>query len=154
MNAKERKEAVRQEAAKELRAILKPGDTVQSILRHVSRSGMNRNISFTVVKKDEVKNLDNLIATVLDYRRSSDGSLSVGGCGQDMGFHVIHLLGYALFGEEAEHGDTPKAQKLRRALLENDRFYYTQGGRPAPDPSKPSRVWFGRSGYALKHRWI
>ncbi len=72
----------------------------------------------------------------------------------DMGFHIVHSLGYALYGDEASKGTGKEANALRRALLKADPFYYTQGGAKAPDPNKPGREWFGGSGYAFKHRWL
>lgn len=45
------------EARKRLKEVLKPGDTVYTILRHVSRSGMTRHISLVhlYVEKEKIR---------------------------------------------------------------------------------------------------
>jgi hypothetical protein len=94
------KEAEKQEAIDHLRKILKPGDRVYGIVRTVSRSGMSRTIDFYTFQAgdrcDRVY-LSGWIATALDYKRTEQGALKVGGCGMDMIFHVVYSLGYVLF---------------------------------------------------------
>jgi len=84
----------REDARKELLAILKPGDTVYCVLRHVSRSGMQREISLLT---KGMRNIDWYAERVLEMRRGKHDGLVVGGCGMDMGFHLVSNLGYALF---------------------------------------------------------
>jgi len=151
-----------EEAKAKLRKWIKPGDTVYTILDHVSSSGMSRDIRVLLLSCEKGKAVDlhpnYAVATVLSYPRAKRGDgMRVGGCGQDMGFHIVHSLGYALFGEEAEHGATKAAVKLRKAIYNADKFYWHQGEegpRVAPDFTKPDRKWFGAAGYALKHRWL
>lgn len=146
------------EAKAQLRKWVKPGDTVHTILDHVSRSGMSRDIRVILLKGGEALYPNHSVAVALGYSRASKGDgLRVGGCGMDMGFHIVHSLGYALFGEEAEHGTTKAAAKLRKAIYNANKFYWHQGEkgeRVAPDFTKPDRKWFGAAGYALKHRWL
>jgi hypothetical protein len=151
------------EARAQLLKWIKPGDTVYTVLDHVSRSGMSRNIRILLLKCDENGKTYDLhpnhsAAVVLGYSRAKKGDgLVVGGCGMDMGFHVVHSLSYALFGHEAEHGTTSEAAELRKAIYEADKFYWHQGEkgeRIPPDFTKPDRKWFGASGYALKQRWL
>ena len=98
------------EAKAQLRKWVKPGDTVHTILDHVSRSGMSRDIRVILLKGGEALYPNHSVAVALGYSRASKGDgLRVGGCGMDMGFHIVHSLGYALFGEEAEHGTTKAA---------------------------------------------
>ncbi len=89
----------KQETAREsLLKILKPGDTIYTITRHVSRSGMMRRISAFVVKNGELIDLDWQIAqTGLFKRHHTDEGLVIDGCGMDMHFHVVHMLGSALY---------------------------------------------------------
>ena len=144
-----------QEAFDTLRKMLKPGDTVHTILDNVSRSGMSRDIRVVVLRDGEAMHPNYSVSVLLGYPRAKRGDgMRVGGCGMDMGFHIVHSLGYALFGQEAEHGTGAAADALRAAILATDRFYFEQGGQKAPDPNKPGRVWFGGAGYALKHRWL
>jgi len=83
------------ESLEYLHEYLKAGDKVYTILRQVSRSGMSRHIS--VLTKDNY-DITYLVAKVLGERRNdSDGGLVISGCGMDMGFEVVHRLGYTLF---------------------------------------------------------
>jgi hypothetical protein len=93
------KQIMRDEALAYLREILKPGDTVSCVLRHVSRSGMSRRIDFYKSEGGEMLYLTGRIAHVLDMRVSdaSGGGLVVGGCGMDMGFSVVYNLSSALY---------------------------------------------------------
>lgn len=138
-----------------LRKMLKPGDTVHTILDNVSRSGMSRDIRIVVLRDGEALHPNWSVRVLLGYPSAKHGDgMRVGGCGMDMGFHIVHSLGYALFGQEAEHGMGKEANELRKAILAADTHYFTQGGKKAPDPNKPGREWFGGAGYALKHRWL
>jgi len=80
---------------------------VYCILRHVSRSGMRREISFYVKDAEgDLRLLDGLIHEVLTdskgkayYPRVSKGDgLKVDGCGMDMGFSVVYNLSSILYG--------------------------------------------------------
>ena len=147
--------AERAESFANLRKWLKPGDTVHTILDHVSRSGMSRNIRVVLLKDGEAFHPNYAVSVVLGMSRAKHGDgIVANGCGMDMGFNIVHNLGYALFGEEAEKGTGPEADALRAAILKADPHYFTQGGAKAPDPTKPGREWFGGAGYALKHRWL
>ena len=137
---------------------LYPGRTAYTVLKHVFASGMSRRIAVLAPRclgkgLEEIINISGPVSIVLDNRWCDDDSVYVSGCGMDMGFHLVHNLGYCLFGKEASEGTTKAATRLRRDMLEANTSYYTQGGNPAPDPAKPGRVWFGGAGYALKHAW-
>lgn len=93
-------QTAKQEAADQLRKWLKPGDTVYTILRHVSRSGMQREISLYVKTPDGMQWLDGYARHVLGLRVGKREGLVIGGCGMDMGFELVYQLGYALFGRE------------------------------------------------------
>lgn len=101
-----KKEKIEQkaEAKRYLLDYLKGGDTVYTVLNHVSASGMSRRISCYIAKIDDngrpyIYNITYLVARVLDCRRNQhDGGLVIGGCGMDMGFHVVNSLEYAIFG--------------------------------------------------------
>lgn len=153
MTAKETEKA---EALDELRKQLKPGDTVFSVLRHVSRSGMSRRISFCVIRKGQPYWLDYNIGRALEYSRPSNGDgLRVDGCGMDMGFSVVHNLGYALWGALVRAGGSKAtALRARMAKVDTIRHYLCQGGAKMPPIDKPADVWFGAAGYALNHRWM
>ena len=94
----------RTEALARLHEILKPGDTVYTVLRHVSRSGMMREISVIGPNNEDITWH---VMHVGGYRRSDKtGGLRVSGCGMDMGFHVVYNLGRAMWpdGTPDPHG--------------------------------------------------
>jgi len=87
-----------EQARERLLELLKPGDRVYCILRHVSRSGMMRRISPVIIKGGCTMNLDNWVGAVLDWPSAGTGEgIKVDGCGMDMGFHLIYSLSSVLF---------------------------------------------------------
>jgi len=110
---------------RELRKLLKPGDEVYTILRHVSQSGMSRNIDTVIAKKGQIQNITNLVADACGSSKSKAGSIKIGGCGMDMGFEIVYRLGCSLWpkGTRKPHG--------------------TRNGEPDH-----------AGGYALVHRWL
>ncbi len=97
----------REEAKTRLLEWLKPGDTVHTILEHVSSSGMQRTIRLVVLKVDDNGkpyalhpnyNASQLLGIRQANKRAGDG-LVVRGCGMDMGFHLVYELSGALFGD-------------------------------------------------------
>lgn len=103
---KKEKIQMREEAKQYLREYLQGGSKVYTVLNHVSSSGMTRHISCYITKLDDdgkpyIYNITYLVGRLLDYRRNKNtGGLVVGGCGMDMGFHVVNSLEYAIFGIE------------------------------------------------------
>jgi hypothetical protein len=103
MSKKYSKEEV-EKARTRLLELLKPGDKVYCILRHVSRSGMLQLISPVVFEKNEPGesgypfHLDNPVAAVLGWPSKGTGEgIRVNGCGMDMGFHLVYSLSWVLF---------------------------------------------------------
>jgi hypothetical protein len=123
-----------------------PGAKIYTCVKHVSASGMSRRISLYIVcpttrtndrgRKEtthEIVDITGSVAHVLDYKRHKDGGVVVGGCGMDMGFHVVYNLGRVLFPKGAplaftSHGrrhQAKQAAKLagKRATTETDGGY-------------------------------
>lgn len=127
MSKTEEKAREKRDAITVLLEVLKPGSRVYTVLRNVSRSGMQREISLVIVdpRDNELFTLDYLVARALDYRLGKHGGLVCGGAGMDFGYHLVHNLGRALW----PHG-TPKPHGKRN-------------GQPDRD-----------GGYALKHQWL
>lgn len=92
-----------EEAMQNLREWLKPGDTVYLILRHVSRSGMQRSISPIVFLGGDTNNPRYLywnVSKALGWREDREReAVKVDGCGMDMGFHLVYELAAELFGQ-------------------------------------------------------
>ena len=123
------------EAREELRKMLKPGDTVYTVLRHVSRSGMSRGIDCYVMQDGEPRWVSRLVhrATGFSFDKKRD-CLRVGGCGMDMGYHVMMNVSYAI------HGHSDKGDDAKEA-----------GEKGRPFTPRPGHY---RAGYSLKHRWL
>lgn len=118
-------------ALDDLRSMLKPGDTVYTILRHVSGSGMTRHISVLVLRNSERLYLTYAVAKALGEKLvESHGftAMKVQGCGMDMGFSVVYDLGRVLFPDGF---DTPPGYRRNQPL--------------SHDPD---------GGYAFKHAWL
>jgi len=105
-------------AVEELRKILTPNSQVFANVKHVSRSGMYRAISFyTPVVDPEtgrvwMRRLDRYIARATGYtfdtRREAVG---VSGCGMDMGFAVLYSVCGALWSRDVEGWDNVAQKK-------------------------------------------
>jgi len=114
------------EAIAYLQSIINPGDTVKTILRHCSRSGMARNISLVHNGVD----ISYYAAKAMDYTRADDGGLKTGGCGMDMGFSLVYNLSSTLF---------PKGFTLSKGQ------YGRNGDKSGFDTD---------GGYAIRHEWL
>lgn len=135
---KKEKEARAAQAVAYLKEYLHAGDRVYTILLNVSRSGMSRHIDVVLPIKHKdgtlgIYRISHLVADALDYRRAKDGALVVGGCGMDMGFHVVYSLGSVLWG----HGKESEAAKQG--------FITGRNGDTGPETD---------GGYLLKHSWV
>jgi hypothetical protein len=133
----------REEQLAKLREWLKPGDTVHTILDHVSSSGMSRDIRLVLIKADDngqpyTLHPNHAAAVILGMPRARRGDgLRVTGCGMDMGFHIVYTLSAALFPDGFE------------CIGENC---------PSNDHSNGDRNYSPHhhscGGYALRHRWL
>lgn len=124
------KEKEREEALQHLRDILKPGDEVRTILRHVSRSGMLRSIS--PIFKDN--DLSYWFSKALDWPLHKTGGVSVGGCGMDMGFHLVYTLSRCLWREGFDC--------IGKDCPSNDHF------------NREEKKHHSDGGYGLRQRWL
>ena len=156
-----------EEALAKLRELLKPGDTVNTILRHVSRSGMSRSISLISADMQE---LDYWASRVLgDSIDQKHGGIRIGGCGMDMGFALVYNLSARLFpggfGCIGNGGDELAGAVRGRGCPSNDHSNgdrdYTPhaAGEPSSSADRSFDLsgavhWHRSGGYALKHRWL
>lgn len=86
---------------------LKEGDRVYTMNRHISSSGMSRDISLFVARDGEIMNITYYAAHALGWRlveRNGYRAVRVSGCGMDMGFHTVYTLSRVLF-RDAVNGD-------------------------------------------------
>ena len=87
---------------------VKEGDTVYTVLRSVSSSGMSRTISLKVAKEGKILDFTYYASILLDWplvEVHGSRALRVGGCGMDMGFHTVYSLSRSLFRDEEHTGD-------------------------------------------------
>jgi len=138
-------------AREKLRALIKPGDTVYTILDHVSASGMSRAIRVVLPIVGEDGAVDHLhpnwlVGKALGLRhwkrhgREQD-ALVMGGCGMDMGFALVYDLSYALYGE-----GYPCLGKGRCPSS----IHHNSGD----DRDRYGSDVTHTDGYALRHRWL
>ncbi len=129
MTTKTEKKEQLEDGLRRLREMLKPGDTVYTILRHVSQSGMSRQISPVVIKDGIPDDISWEVAKLGIWKRKyPHDSLTVGGCGMDMGFHVVYEMSRVLFP---------------------DGFNFEGIGR-----NGNTSGWDDDGGYALKQKWL
>ena len=71
---------------------------VYLIVRQVSRSGMYRHISVHGINKNNIYVYSFHVANVLDWTyKNKTNAVGVGGCGMDMGFHLVYTLASVLY---------------------------------------------------------
>ena len=108
-----------------LRRTLQPGATVYTILRSVSRSGMQREVDFYAIRDNRPVWLAGAMSRVLGYRQSKHGSLIVRGCGLDVAWYAVYELGRVLFPDGGPLELSPREHQERRngATVESDGGY-------------------------------
>jgi hypothetical protein len=144
MTKKQEKQDERDAAIKQLRKEIRPGTTLYTILRHCSRSGMQRSISVVLPSKNgPTLNLDWFISKALDMKMDqTNGGLKISGCGMDMGFALVYELSAALWGYGNKRGYGCLGDHCPSNSHSND--------RNAPR-GKGIRH---RDGYAISQRWL
>lgn len=134
------KETARQDALRNLRQYIKPGQKVYTELLHRSASGMMRVVGCYIVSKGEICNISGMVARGLGW--PFDGKrngVRVSGCGMDIGYHVVYSLGYALF---------PKGWRCKgETCCSNEHSF---GSNKPCD----GRMRHKDGGYALRHSWL
>jgi hypothetical protein len=81
--------------------------TAYTVLRHVSSSGMSRDISVKTVIDGEIRDITYTVAEALGEKikdKNGQRVIRVSGCGMDMGFHLVYSLSSALYGHEERGG--------------------------------------------------
>ena len=98
LTKKEKKQAS-EEAKIFLKKNIKENEVIYYVVTHVSQSGMHRHIKFFYYDGERNYNLSGYFSDLLDYKWIENGSIGVGGCGMDMGFHVISQVASTLFDD-------------------------------------------------------
>lgn len=87
---------------------LKPGSYVYTSVLHVARSGMSRDIKVCIVIDGEICPITYSVACLLGLPMRGNGGLHIDGCGMDMCFEVVYLLGRKLFPNGFKPSDAGK----------------------------------------------
>ena len=149
----------RDEAIARLREWVKPGDTVHTIIRHVSRSGMQREIGVVLIDADGSTLHPNwAVSKAIGARQGKRDGVIMGGCGMDMGFALVYELSHALFpdgfgcvGDKCPSNDHSNGDRDRtphgacKDCLEKTH---------EPSPGHEYTHWHTSGGYALRQRWL
>lgn len=112
-------ELERSAAIDRLRIIFAGDDkpVIHTITRHVSSSGMTRDISLIYVKGGAAFNITYSAALALEWplsEKSGNRAIRVQGAGMDMGFHTVYTLSSVLYRGTVD-GDA--GYKLQQAWL-------------------------------------
>lgn len=97
--------AERQEAIAELKKFLIKNETVYTVLRSVSRTGMSRVMDLFVMRDNQPHRITWSAAKALGWSystRPGSKGLKIGGCGMDMGFHAVYSLAGTLWRSETQ----------------------------------------------------
>lgn len=81
--------------------------TVYTVLRHVSQSGMSRDISLFIVEDNRLRNITYTASIALGEKvkdKNGQRVIRVNGCGMDMGFHLVYSLASVLYPNEDRAG--------------------------------------------------
>ena len=128
MTKAQEKEIAKQEAIATLRKMgVKPGATIYTNVTHVARSGMSRRIRCYIITKDTstdrngkrktepgMHDITGLVATACGFARHNGWDIKIGGCGMDMCFQVVYLLGRAMFPDGGPLSVSPRQWQEER----------------------------------------
>jgi hypothetical protein len=156
---KEGREAYRAQAKADLLEFITPGQTVYCILRHVAKSGMSRRISLFVIQNGELRDITGTAAVAMDRTLNRDEfSIVVGGCGMDMGWHLVYCLSRCLFpdgfGIEGITSDGRKVRPETKEHAEHMLSHTAYAGISFRGRNGDTSGWDNEGGYALTHRWL
>ena len=108
------------ENIKELKKLIGRKHRVYTNLDHLSQSGMTRHFSCYVVHKGELRNVTYLVGAITGYKPNKRTyGLVVGGCGMDMGFHLIYTLSRIMYPK----GFKSSSRNARNGMKPTDKGY-------------------------------
>lgn len=93
-----RKRTDKDESLEFLQKVLKPDMTVHVIIRHVSKSGMQRVMDVFYIKNNNLYCITHHVANVLEKNISKKyHGVVINGCGMDMAWHLVYTLSAVIF---------------------------------------------------------
>ena len=146
------------DAIERLRGLVRPGDTIHTVLRHVSASGMSRSIdAYKMACEDDGK----ITKHWLSYSVAKAGigtwddtreAVKMGGAGMDMGFALVYNLSSALWPNG--YGCTgPGCRSNDHSNGDRDYTPHMNGKASTFEPGYVGH-WHSDGGYALRQEWI
>lgn len=154
LTKKAEKAQERAKAIERLREWLPPGSTVYTVLGHVSRSGMQREIKAIVKLPNEVLDVSWLVARAIDHQLGTRGVV-MGGCGMDMGFHLVYTLSATLYHGKAEDGKYRSSFACTGIVSGPGRCPSNDHVNPGPERDNyATDHMHSDGGYALRHSWL
>jgi hypothetical protein len=159
----------RAEAIAQLKEWLKPGDTVYTILHHVSRSGMMRHVRLVAKLGDGFIHPSYSVAKAMGMpliRGGMSDAIKVGGCGFDAGHHVVYHLsavlwpdGFGCIGKRCRSNDHSNGDRDRTPhnTCSNCGSACEDGCNAGCQNLPGLRVlthWHRDGGYALRQEWL
>jgi hypothetical protein len=135
------------EAISTLKNLCPPGTTIYTVLRHVSRSGMQRALDVYVMEDNAPRRITWPVCKAVGYGYSDKyDALTIGGCGMDMGYDVVHNLSWVLHRDGFEcTGERCPSNDHSNGIVED--------GKRKPFP-RGAGVRHEGHGYSLNHRWM
>ncbi len=95
---------MKKEQKEKLLALLEKANfKVYTILRHVSTSGMYRDISPVIFVDGRALHIAYATSVITELRyteKHGHSSIGIGGCGMDMGFDLVYHLSSCLYGDQ------------------------------------------------------
>lgn len=131
------------EAREELRKRLHPGQEILCVLRHVSRSGMQRVIDLKILEEGELRGIGWTAARALGdrYDTKREG-IVVGGCGMDMGFHLVYSLASVIWRDGFD------------CINPGNRDRHMMHCPSSDHSNREHNAHHRDGGYALRSRWV
>ena len=105
LTRKQEKQAEEEKARVHLLSILSKQETptLYTNLKHVSSSGMSRDMKVLTVSNGQIVDVTYYVGKLdigILKERNGERVIRVGGCGMDMGFHVVYTVSAVLYGYE------------------------------------------------------
>lgn len=149
------KEMVRQQRIKDMLEWVKPGDTITTILRHTSASGMSREISVAIVKDGAISDVTWIVAEILGRKMGKHLGIVCTGCGMDMGFELVYNLSRRLFPDGfGIEGKSEDGKVAVRPVSPVNAAVHVKMGYVFRGRNGDTSGWDNDGGYALNQKWF
>ena len=77
---------------------IRPTETIYTIMRHVSASGMYRTIDVVIIRKTQPMIISYDVAMATGHRfDKKHHAIGMGGCGYDIGFEIVSSISHLLW---------------------------------------------------------